>query len=218
MYTSLNYGKIVYMPKQFSTKHCYKLYFITKWYCLCILILHNFYHFYLLSRKYWCNYFWTAYLHGNCCCPFTQSCLTLCNPMNCSTPGFPVLHHLPELAQTHVHWVSDAIQPSRPLSPLSPPTLNLSQHLGLFQWVALHIRWSEYWSFSICPSSDYSGLIYFRIDWFDLLASPAPQLESISSLALSLLCGPVLTFIHECWKNHSFDYMNLCQQSDVSAF
>ena len=123
MYTSLNYGKIVYMPKQFSTKHCYKLYFITKWYCLCILILHNFYHFYLLSRKYWCNYFWTAYLHGNCCCPFTQSCLTLCNPMNCSTPGFPVLHHLPELAQTHVHWVSDAIQPSRPLSPLSPPTL-----------------------------------------------------------------------------------------------
>ena len=106
MYTSLNYGKIVYILKQFSAKHCYKLYFITEWYCLCVLILHNFYHFYLLSRKYWCNYFWTAYLYGNFCCPFTQSCLTLCNPMNCSTPGFPVLHHLPELAQTHVHWVS----------------------------------------------------------------------------------------------------------------
>ena len=65
-----------------------------------------------------------------------QSCLTLCNPMDCSTPGFPVLHHLPEFAQTHVHQVSDAIQPSHPLSSPSPPAFNLSQHQGLFKWVS----------------------------------------------------------------------------------
>ena len=65
-----------------------------------------------------------------------QSCPTLCNPMNCSTPGFPVHHQPPELAQTHVHWVSDAIQPSHPLSSSSPPAFNLSQHQGLFQWVS----------------------------------------------------------------------------------
>ena len=68
-------------------------------------------------------------------CSVTQSCLTLCDSMNCSTPSFPVLHHLPEFAQTYVHWVSDAIQPSHPLLPASPPSLNLSQHQGLFQWV-----------------------------------------------------------------------------------
>ena len=71
-----------------------------------------------------------------CCCSFTQSGLTLCNPMDCSMPSFPVLHHLPEFAHTHVHWVSDAIQPPHPLSPPSPPALNLSQHQGLFQWVS----------------------------------------------------------------------------------
>ena len=66
----------------------------------------------------------------------TQSCLTLCNPLDCSAPGFPVFHYLPEFAQTHVHWVSDAIQPSHPLSPPSPPALSLSHHQGLFQWVS----------------------------------------------------------------------------------
>ena len=69
----------------------------------------------------------------------TQLCLTLCDPMDCNTPGLPVHHQLPELTQTHVYWVSDAIQPSHPLSSPSPPTLNLSQHQGLFQWVcSLH--------------------------------------------------------------------------------
>ena len=67
------------------------------------------------------------------CCSVIQSCLTLCNPMDCSTPGFPVLHHLLELAQTHVHWVSDALQPSHPLSPHS--AFSLYQHQGLFQWI-----------------------------------------------------------------------------------
>ena len=66
----------------------------------------------------------------------TQSCLTLCDPMNRSTPGLPVHHQLPEFTQTHVHWVGDAIQPSHPLSSPSPPSLNLSQHQGLFKWVS----------------------------------------------------------------------------------
>ena len=70
-----------------------------------------------------------------CCCSVTNLCLTLFDPMDCSTPGFPVLHYLPEFAQTHVDWVHDAIQPSHPLSSPSPPALNLSQHQGLFQWV-----------------------------------------------------------------------------------
>ena len=68
-----------------------------------------------------------------CCCSVANSCPTLCDPMNCSTPGLPVLHHLPELAQTPVHRVGDAIQPSHPMSSLSPPALNLSQHQGLFK-------------------------------------------------------------------------------------
>ena len=92
--------------------------------------------------------------------------------MDCSRPGFTVLHFLSELAQTHVHWVSDAIQPSHPLL-LSSPALNLSHHQGLFQWVgSLHQMAKKYWSFnfSISLSNEYSGLISFRIDWFDLLA------------------------------------------------
>ena len=81
------------------------------------------------------------------------------------TQDFLVLHYLLEFAQTHVHQVSDAIQPSHPLSSPSPPVLNLSQHLGLFQWGGpLH------WNFSISPSDEYSGLISFRMDWVDLLA------------------------------------------------
>ena len=71
------------------------------------------------------------------CSSGAKSCLTLCNPMDYSMPGFPVLHYLPEFAQTHVHWVSDAIQPPHPLSPPSPLALSLSQHRGLFQWVIL---------------------------------------------------------------------------------
>ena len=71
-----------------------------------------------------------------CCCSVTQSCPTLCDPMNRSTPGLPVHHHLPESTQTHVHGVDDAIQPSHPLSSPSPPALNLSQHQGLFKWVS----------------------------------------------------------------------------------
>ena len=92
--------------------------------------------------------------------------------MDYSMPGFAVLRHLLEFALTHVHWVGDAIQSSHPLLPPSSPALNLCQHQGLFQESALCIRWPKYWnfSFSISPSNEYSGLISFRIDWFDLLA------------------------------------------------
>ena len=105
-------------------------------------------------------------------CSVTQLCLTLWDPMDCSTPGFPVLHYLPEFAQNQIHWVNDAIQLSHPLSPPSPPALNLSQHQGLFPWAGSSHRWPKYWSFScsISPSNEYSELISFRIDWFDLLA------------------------------------------------
>ena len=71
-----------------------------------------------------------------CCCSVSQSCPSLWNSVDCSTPGFPVLHHFPELAQTHAHWVSDTIQPSHLLSFRSPPAFNLSRHQGLFQWVS----------------------------------------------------------------------------------
>ena len=89
----------------------------------------------------------------------------------------------------------------------------------------LCIRWPKYWSFSISPSKEYSALISFRIDWFDLLAvhgtqesSPAPQFKSNSCSALSLLYAPALAPAHDYWKNHSFDYRDLCWQSDISAF
>ena len=119
----------------------------------------------------------------NCCCSVALSCPALCDSMDCSTSGFPVFHYLPEFAQTHVHWVSDVIQPSHPLPPPSPLALNLSQHHSLFQqvgsshqvakvldiyhqsfqWIfrfdflsselALCIKWPEYWSFSFSISS-----------------------------------------------------------------
>ena len=102
----------------------------------------------------------------------TQLCLTLCNPMNCSTPGLPVHHQLAESTQTRVHWVGDAIQPSHPLSSSSPPALNLSQHQGLFKWVSSSYQVAKYWSvsFNISPSNEHPGLISFRMDWLDLLA------------------------------------------------
>ena len=123
----------------------------------------------------------------------TRSCPTFYSPMDCSTPGFPVHHHLPELAQTHVHSVSDAIQPSCPL--LFPsPAFNLSQHESFSNESALCIRWPKYWSFSfsISPSNEYSGLISFRIDCFDLLSVQGTLkslLQHHSSKASILLCS-----------------------------
>ena len=105
-------------------------------------------------------------------CSVAQSCLTLCDPIDCSMPGFPVLQYLPEFAQTHVHLVSDAIQSSHHFSsqlllPLIFPKIRVFSNQS-----ALRIRWPKYWSFSfnISPSNQHSGLISFRMDWLGLLA------------------------------------------------
>ena len=97
----------------------------------------------------------------------TQSCLTLCDPLNLSTPSLPVHHQLLESTQTHVNWVGDAIQPSHPLSSPSPPALNLSQHQGLFQWVYSSCEVAKV--SNISPSNEHPGMISFRMDWLDLL-------------------------------------------------
>ena len=96
----------------------------------------------------------------------------LCNPMNCSMPGLPVHHHLPEFTQTHIHRVSDAMQPSHPL-PSPFPHAQMSPSIRVFSNEStLHMRWPKYWSFSfsIIPSKEHPGLISFRMDWLDLLA------------------------------------------------
>ena len=84
-----------------------------------------------------------------CCYSVTKLCLTLCDPIDCSTLGVPVIHYLLEFVQTHVHWVDDAIQPSHPLSPPSPPALNLSQHQGLFQWISSSHQVAELLEFQL---------------------------------------------------------------------
>ena len=102
----------------------------------------------------------------------TQSCLTLCDPMDCSTPGLPVHHQLLEFTQTHIRWVGDAIQLSHPLLSCFPPAFNLS-HIRVFSNESgFRIRWPNYWSFSfnISPSNKHPGLISFRMDWLDLPA------------------------------------------------
>ena len=130
----------------------------------------------------------------------TQSCPTLCNPMDCSTPGLPVHHQLPEFTQTHVCWVSDAIQPSHLLSSPSPPAFNLSQHQGLFKWVSS----SHNLAISVLPmnTQDWSPLGWPRNSQESF---PTPQFKSINSSVLSFLYSPTLTSIHDYWKNHSLD-------------
>ena len=116
-------------------------------------------------------YFWLCWIFpASCCCSVVQLCPTFWDCMDCSTPGFPVLHHLPELVQTHVHWDGDAIQSSHPLLNPSHSAFNLSQHPGLFQWAG-SLNQVPNFSFSISPSNEYSRLTSFRIDWFDLLAA-----------------------------------------------
>ena len=140
-------------------------------------------------------------------------------------PSFTISQSLPKLMSTESVMPSNLIF-CRPLLLLPSifPSIRVFSNES-----ALCIRWPKYWSFSfnISPSKEYSGLISFRIDWFDLLvvsprncqeSSPAPQFESMNSLALSLLYDPTFTSIHDYCKNHSFHYMDFCRQSDVSAF
>ena len=157
---------------------------------------------------------------SDCCCSVARSCLTLWDPMDCSTTGFPVFHHLPDLAQTLVHCVGDAVQPSHfLLSPLFPPSIFpcikvFSNELSLpirrlqhqsFQWIfRIDFLW-DWLVWSPCSPRDSQE------------SSPALQFKSINFSALNLFYGPTLTSVHDYWKNHSFDYMHLCQQSDVSV-
>ena len=131
------------------------------------------------------------------------SYLTLCDPINCSTPCSPVLHYLLEFAQTHVHWVGDAIQPSHPLLPTSPLALNLSSIRVFSKESALLIGWPKDWSFSISPSNEYSQLISFKINWFDLLTvhgTLKSPLQHHNSKASVLLCSAFfrVQFSHPC--------------------
>ena len=154
----------------------------------------------------------------------TLLCSTLCDPMDCNTKGFPVHHQIPGLAQTQVN---DDIQPSHSLS--SPSfAFSLSQHQGLFKWVSS----SHHGGQSIGTSASASVLPVNIQDWFPLgwtgwislqskgrsESSLKPHVKSINSMVLSFLYGPALTSIHNYWKNHSFDDMDLCWQSNVSAF
>ena len=155
-------------------------------------------------------------------CSVSRSCLTFCHPNGLQHP------RLQEFAQTRVLWVGDVIQPSHPPSPPSPLILSLSQHQGLFQWVGswhqvarlleLQLQYQSFqWLFKVdflenwlvcCPCSPRDSQE----------SSPAPQFGNINSLVLNLLYGPTLTTVHDYWKNHGFDCMELCRQSNVSAW
>ena len=143
-----------------------------------------------------------------------QSCPTLCNPMNHSTPSLPVHHQLPESTQTHVHCVGDAIQPSHPLSYPSPPAPNFPSIRVFFNESALGIRWPKYWSFS-CTSvlpmntQDWSPLGWNG--WISLQCKGLSRVFSNTTLqkhqlfSAHFLYSPTLTSIHDHWKNHSLD-------------
>ena len=143
----------------------------------------------------------------------SQLCPTLCNPIDCSMPGFSVHHQLLELAQTHVHQVGHPIQPSHPLSSPSLPTFSLSHHQGLFQWVSSSHQVAKVLKFQLQSfqwifrtNFLYGGLAITPCSPRDSQeSSPTPQFKSISSSALSLLYGPIFTSIHDYWKNHSLD-------------
>ena len=151
-----------------------------------------------------------------CCCSVTQPFLILCNPTDCNTPGFPVLHYLSGFTQTHVHWISDAIQPSHPLSPSSPSAFSLCQHQGLFQLSQLFASGGHSIGVSVSapvlPKS-IQGWFPLRLTSLISLLSKgllrvfsSTTIQSINSSALCLLYCPALTLVHDYWKDHSLDY------------
>ena len=158
-------------------------------------------------------------------CSLAQLCPTLCDSINLRTPGLPVHHRFLEFTQNHVHRVGDATQTSHPLSSLLllspiPPSIRVFSSES-----TLRIRWPKYWtfSFSISPSNEHPGLISFGMDWLDLLAVQG-TLKSLcqhhSSKASVFQCSAFFTvhLSHDHGKNHSLDQMDLCWQSNVSAF
>ena len=160
-------------------------------------------------------------------CSVAQSCQTLHDPMDCSMPGFFVLHHLLELKLKSI----ESVMPSNRLILCHPLLLLPSIFPSIrvcFSESVLSIRWPKYWSFSfsISPSSDYSRLLSFSINWLNLLAVQGilkSLLQHHSSKheffgTQPSLCDPALTSIHDYWKIHSFDYTVFCQQSKGSVF
>jgi len=163
------------------------------------------------------------------CCSVAKLCPTVCDPKDYCMPSFPVLHHLLEFAKT---MSIESLMPSnhlilcRPLFPLPSifPSIEVFSNES-----ALHFRWPKFWSFSfsLSPSNEYLGLIYFRIDWFDLLVVQVTLKSLLQNhnsehqlFGAQLFYGPVLTSVHDYWKNHSFNNMDhqFDHQSDVSAF
>ena len=144
----------------------------------------------------------------------TQSCLTLCDPMAFSMPGFPVHHQLLEFTQTFVCWVGDAIQPSHPLLPPFPPTFNLSQHKDLFKWISSSHQVAKVLEFQLQHQS-FQWIFttdFLRMDWLDLLAIQGNlkcllqyHNSKASILHSSAFFSPTLISIHDYWKNHIFD-------------
>ena len=150
-----------------------------------------------------------------------QSCPTLCDPMNCSTPGLPAHHQLPESTQTHVHCVGDAIQTSHPLSSPSPPAFNLFQHQGIFQRVGSLHQVAKVLT-AVLPIQNWfplglTGLISFQSKGLSRVFS-STTIWKHQFFGPQASYGPPLTSIHDYWKNYSVDNTHLCQQSDISAF
>ena len=158
---------------------------------------------------------WAVLFFTNTSSSVAQSCPTLGNPTDCSTPSFPVPHQLLDLAQTHVHQVGDAIQPSHPLTSPSPPNFNLSLHQGLFQGVSSSQQVAKGLELQLQHQSfKWTFRTDFLEDWLagspcsprnSQESSPTPQFKSINSSALSFLYSPALTSIYDYWKSQSFD-------------
>ena len=168
--------------------------------------------------------YWLTPIH--CCGSVAMLYPTLCNPMDCSTPGFPILHSLPEFAQTHVYWVSDAIQSSHLL--LSPsPAFSLSQHQNLFTMSQLFTSGDR----SIGASASASVLPMsiqgrFPLRWSGLISLLSKRLLRVFSsitvwkhqfFSVRPSLGSNFHIYNDYWENHSFGYTDLCQQSDISA-
>ena len=169
---------------------------------------------------------WSPSIFQYRCCSITKSCPTVCDPMDCSMPSFPVLQHFQNLLKL---MSIESVMPSSHLTLWHPLLLSsIFPSIKVFSnKSALRIRWPKNWSFSfsISLSNEYSVLIFLRIDWFDLLAVQefssmfsSTIIQRINSLALSLLYGPNLTSVYDYWKNHNLDYTDLCQQRAALLF
>ena len=183
-----------------------------------------------------CNFFTfqSSFIPRPCWYSVSKPCPAVSDPMDCSTLSFPIHHYLLEFAQIPSF---ESVMLSNHLILCYPLLLLLSIFPSIRVFSnepVLRMRWARCWSFSISPFNEYSELILFKIDQMDLFAVqgtlkslfqhhsskasfPASQFI-INSLALSLLYGPILTSIHDSWENHSFDYLDLCWQSNISAF